>query len=80
MKKVALTTAIASAILAGSVQAATIYEGNGLKYDLKGDLQVQLRQKIGDNQDQDLEFDDLELKNRVTYNLNEGMSAFAQLD
>ncbi|WP_296059235.1 porin [uncultured Amphritea sp.] len=80
MKRVALTTAIAAAMLAGSVQAATIYEGNGLKYDLKGDLQVQLRQKIGDNQDQDLEFDDLELKNRVTYSLNEGMSAFAQLD
>ncbi|MDO6561861.1 porin [Amphritea sp. 1_MG-2023] len=80
MNRVALTTAIAAAMLAGSVQAATIYEDNGLKYELKGDLQVQLRQKIGDNQDQDLEFDDLELKNRVTYRLNDGMSAFAQLD
>ncbi len=80
MKKVVLATAIAAATLVGSVQAATVYEGNGLTYVLKGDLQVQLRQKIGDNQDQDLEFDDLELKNRVTYSLNEGMSAFAQLD
>ena len=80
MKKVALTTAIAAAMLAGSVQAATLYEGNGLKYELKGDMQVQLRQKIGADQDIDLEFDDLELKNRLTYDLGNDMAAFGQLD
>ncbi|GAA0703554.1 hypothetical protein GCM10009104_36360 [Marinobacterium maritimum] len=80
MKKVALTSAVAAAMLAGSVQAATIYENHGLKYELKGDLQVQLRQKIGPERDIDLEFDDLELKNRLSYDLGNNMAAFGQLD
>lgn len=80
MKKIMLAAAIASITAATSVSAATIYEGNGLTYDLKGDWQVQLRQKVGDNTAADLEFDDLELKNRVTYALNDDLSAFGQLD
>lgn len=79
MKKVVLATAV-SAALAASAQAATVYEGNGLKYDIKGDIQIQLRQKVGQDQEQDLEFDDAEIKNRVTYDLQDNMSAFAQLD
>ncbi|MEH6823417.1 MAG: porin [Motiliproteus sp.] len=80
MKKILLSAAVASITAVGSVNAATVYEGNGLKYDLKGDWQVQLRQKVGDDNKTDLEFDDLELKNRVTYALSDGLSAFGQLD
>lgn len=83
MKKMVLAAAIASVVgvtAVSSVSAATIYEGNGLKYELKGDLQVQLRQKVGNDKDLDLEFDDLELKNRITYALNDDLSAFGQLD
>ena len=79
MKKLILAAAIA-ATAASSVNAATIYEGKGLKYDLKGDFQLQLRQKVGKDKDLDLEFDDLELKNRVTYDLGNDMTAFGQLD
>lgn len=79
MKKLVLAAAIA-ATTAGSVSAATIYEGNGLKYELKGDFQLQLRQKVGEDKDLDLEFDDMELKNRVTYDLGNDMTAFGQLD
>lgn len=61
-------------------QAATVYEGDGFKYDLKGDWQVQLRQKVGKDKKLDMEFDDLELKNRATYTLNDTLSAFGQLD
>jgi predicted porin len=61
-------------------QAATVYEGDGFKYDLKGDWQVQLRQKVGKDKKLDMEFDDLELKNRATYSLNDTLSAFGQLD
>ncbi|SIS61662.1 porin [Neptunomonas antarctica] len=80
MKKIILVAAISSITAFSSAQAATIYEGKGLTYELKGDLQVQLRQKIGEDKNTDIEFDDLELKNRVTYKLNEGLSAFGQLD
>ncbi len=80
MKKAVLAPAIAAAMFIGSVQAVTIYENNGLKYELKGDLQVQLRQKIGAEKDIDLEFDDLELKNRLGYDLGNNIVAFGQLD
>lgn len=80
MKKMLLVAAVASVSAVSSVNAATVYEGNGFKYELKGDWQIQLRQKVGANKDSDLEFDDAELKNRVTYDLDNGVSAFGQLD
>jgi predicted porin len=78
MKKLILAAAVAAA--ATSANAATIFEGKGLKYDLKGDWQVQMRQKVGADRKMDMEFDDLELKNRITYDLGDGMTAFGQLD
>ncbi len=80
MKKILLVTAISSITAFSTAQAATVYEGNNLKYEVKGDFQVQLRQKVGKDKDLDIEFDDLELKNRVTYNLNDDLAAFGQLD
>lgn len=60
MKK--LTLAVAISVAAGSASAATIYEGKGFTYKLNGDLQVQLRQDVGNDQNPEIEFDDLELK------------------
>ncbi|WP_028301640.1 porin [Oceanospirillum beijerinckii] len=80
MKKLVLATAILAASAAGTASAATIYENNGLTYKLKGDFQIQLRQDVGDDQNLDVEFDDLELKNSVVYDLGNGMKAFGQLD
>jgi predicted porin len=79
MKKLILAAAIA-ATTAGAANAATIYEGKGLTYKLKGDFQVQLRKDTGDNQKVDVEFDDLEIKNTVIYDLGDDMKAFGQLD
>ncbi|MFT5722231.1 MAG: putative porin [Motiliproteus sp.] len=79
MKKLILVVSVA-AVMAGSVNAATVYEGKGLTYKLKGDFQVQLRKDVGDDQNLDVEFDDLELKNSLTYDLGNGMQAFGQLD
>ncbi|WP_293267463.1 porin [Neptunomonas sp.] len=79
MKKLILAASIA-AIASSSASAATVYEGKGLTYKLKGDFQVQLRQDVGKDQSLDVEFDDLELKNSVVYDLNNGMKAFGQLD
>lgn len=79
MKKLILVAAIA-ATSAGAVNAATIYEGKGLTYKLKGDLQVQLRDNASKTKDAEIEFDDLELKNSVSYDLGNGMTAFGQLD
>ena len=62
MKKLLLAVAV-STVAAGSVNAATVYEKDGFTYKLNGDLQVQLRQKIGDEERAHVDYDDLELKN-----------------
>ncbi|WP_010323933.1 porin [Marinobacterium stanieri] len=78
MKKLLL--AVAVSVAAGSASAATIYEGNGFTYKLNGDLQVQLRQDVGNDQNAEIEFDDLELKNYVSYDLGNDMKAFGRVD
>ena len=80
MKKLVLASAIIAASVAGTASAATLYNDNGLTYKLKGDFQVQLRQDVGDDQNLDVEFDDLELKNSIVYDLGGDMKAFGQLD
>ena len=47
---------------------------------MKGDWQIQLRQDAGDDQNLDVEFDDLEIKNSIAYDLGNGLTAFGQLD
>ena len=51
MKKSALGIAIAGMMAAGSVNAATIYEKGDVSWTLKADVQVQLRQKSGQDED-----------------------------
>ena len=80
MKKLVLASAIVAASVAGAANAATIYEKNGLTYKMKGDWQIQLRQDAGDDQNLDVEFDDLEIKNSIAYDLGNGLTAFGQLD
>jgi len=80
MNKLILSTLIAGITAASTAGAATIYEGNGLTYKLKGDWQIQLRQDAGDDQDLNVDFDDLEVKNSIEYDLGNGMRAFGQLD
>jgi len=63
-----------------SASAVTVYEGNGFTYKLNGDLQVQLRKEIGQDENADIEFDDLELKNYVSYDLGNDMKAFGRVD
>lgn len=87
MRKIyALSSIVAAAMAAASVvcpdpaQALTVYEKDGLKFSIKGDWQIQLRQDYGKDQDADIEYDDLELKNAVKYDLANGFFAFGQLD
>ena len=78
MKKLLLAVAVSAA--ASSASAVTVYEGNGFTYKLNGDLQVQLRKEIGQDENADIEFDDLELKNYVSYDLGNDMKAFGRVD
>lgn len=86
MKKVYAVSALAVAafavagMMAPSVQAITVYEKDGLKYSIKGDWQIQLRQDYGKDQDLDVEYDDLEIKNTVVYDLGNGLEAVGALD
>jgi predicted porin len=79
MKKLILASAIA-ALAANSATAATIYEDKGLTFKIKGDWQVQLRDNASKTKDAEVEFDDLEIKNSIIYDLGNGLSAYGQLD
>ncbi|MFO7911065.1 MAG: porin [Desulfotignum sp.] len=81
MKKLVIGMVIgAFLVAASSVQAATVVEKDNFKYEIKGDIQIQLRQDPGDDQDLDLEYDDLEIKNKISYKLNDSLTAFGGLD
>jgi predicted porin len=81
MKKIVLGIVITAIVAAsGSVHAATVLKKDNFTYKISGDYQIQFRQDPGIDQDLDVEYDDLELKNHVSYKLNESMTAFGQLD
>lgn len=71
---------ISISLFAGGTQAATIYEKEGFTYSISGDFQIQFRQDVGVDQEVDVEYDDLELKNAVSYDLGNGLEAFGELD
>ncbi len=80
MKKILCAAALAAIVVPTSANAVNLYDKDGFKFDLKGDWEIQLRQDVGDDQDLDLVFDDLELKNRAEYDLGNNMTAFGQVD
>lgn len=81
MRKIVFILAMAMVFVAvNSVQAATVLKKDNLTYQIKGDWQIQFRQDPGTEQDFDLEYDDLELKNSISYDLGNGLSAFGELD
>ncbi|MFC4260689.1 porin [Marinobacter lacisalsi] len=78
MKKILL--AVAVSVAAGSANAATVYDANGLTYKVNGDFQIQLRKKIGDDTSEYVDFDDLEIKNYISYDLGGDLAAFGRVD
>ena len=72
--------AVAVMLASASANAITVYDNEGLTYTVNGDLQAQFRQKAGIDKKSDIEFDDLELKNYVSYELDSSTTAFGRLD
>lgn len=80
MTKHILASAVTAVLFSGAASAATFYEKDDLKMDLKGDLQIQLFQQPGEDQDLMVDYDDLELKFGATYDLGNDMAAFGKLE
>lgn len=80
MKKLALVLAVSTAVMTQTASAATLYEKNGLTFKVKGDWQIQLRDYSDKNKNVDVEFDDFELKNTISYDLDDNLQIFGQLD
>ncbi|MGM0569823.1 porin [Marinobacter sp.] len=78
MKKLLLAAAVS--VAAGSASAATVYDANGLTYKVNGDFQVQLRKDIGDDTNEYVDYDDLEIKNYIAYDLGTDLTAFGRVD
>lgn len=79
MKKIMLAAAV-SALIPGAANAVTVYKKDGLQYKIGGDIQVQLRQKAGEDQDLKVDYDDVEIKNSIIWTLESGTNVFAQVD
>ncbi|WP_286896567.1 porin, partial [Marinobacter sp.] len=62
------------------MNAATVYEKDGFTYKLNGDFQIQFRQATGFDERAEVEYDDMELKNYVAYDLGNDLTAFGRLD
>lgn len=81
MKKHVTCAVALGALTAGTASAAvTVFEKENFTYELGADVQIQLLQDSGIDEDLDVNYDDGELKNRFTYDLGESLSAFAELD
>ena len=81
MNNTAVMTGLSTLLFATTGSAVTLYDNDyDLELSLKGDLQVQLFQEPGTNQDLEVDYDDLELKFGAKYSLGSGMSAFGELD
>lgn len=80
LKLTSLAACLAVGVLANPANATiTLYEKGALKYKLKADWQIQANQDVGNDQDLTLEYDDLELKNIITYDLGNGLTAFGEV-
>lgn len=65
--------------MACGVQAATVYDKDGTKVDVKGDAQIQIRQKIGQDQDPYFDYDDLTVGWYAKHKTEDGVTAFSHL-
>ena len=75
-----LAACLAMGAISNSAHATiTLYEKGPLTYQLKSDLQIQLKEDVGTDQDLNVDFDDLELKNVVNYKINDDLTALGEL-
>lgn len=78
MKKLSLAIAVALAATSASVNAATVYKKDGFTFKIDGDIQIQLRRRVGNNEDFHVDIDDSEIKNKLSYDLGNGLTGFAE--
>lgn len=76
MKKHMLTVAIIAATAATSVNAAKLVEKDGFIYELNGDIQIQLQKDNGKDKHLYVNYDSLEIENKVAYEVTEDLTAF----
>lgn len=75
-----LAACIAASALSNHASATiTLYEKDALTYKIKGDFQIQLDQDVGNDRELDVEFDDLEFKNIINYDLGNGLIGFGEI-
>ncbi len=79
MKKTLIASSIITALTATSAFAATIAEKDGFKYELNGDLQVQLQKDNGDDKHLYVNFDDVEFDNKISYQLDDHLTALGRI-
>lgn len=75
-----LVALLAIAVMAAPAFAGTVFDKDGFKYNLDGDLQIQFDQNGNDDDDLIIEYDDLEIKNTASYQIDDAMSVYGKFD
>lgn len=77
----AIATVATAVAMTSSAQAYQLVNTEkGLKIDLKGDYEIQLRKRIGENDNIEMEYDDLEIKLHASQKFGNGMRVFGAIE
>jgi predicted porin len=79
MKKLVLASAIAVAAVSGAATAAEVFKKDALTLSVTGELEIQVGQAIGDDEDIEVFYDELELGFGAEYVINNNVTAFGNV-
>ena len=79
MNKKLITSAVVSVVASTSVSAVTLADKDGFKYDFEGDFQVHLQKDNGTNQHFHINFEDIQLDNKIEYQLDDNLTALGRI-
>lgn len=79
MKKLVLASAIAAIALSGTVTATEVFKKDALSVNVTGEFEIQLGQAIGDDEDIEVFYDELELGLGAEYVINNNTTAFGNV-
>ena len=79
MKKLVLASAIAAIALSGTATATEVFKKDALSVNVTGEFEIQLGQAIGDDEDIEVFYDELELGLGAEYVINNNTTAFGNV-
>ncbi|MEJ6078683.1 porin [Vibrio sp. 1-Bac 57] len=80
MKKTILATIVTSLFAATAAHSATVYDANGMTFEVYGDVEVQARKGTEDNAHKTINIDDSDFGFKVGYDIGHGVTAIGVVE